>query len=209
MKPVQTLIACLMLAQCSISLKLQDTNAADPEIKPIKFSLERKKRGSTETTSRLPPGPPGTVGSVDGTPVFGLEYLSSHYLAGGAQKEPGPLSRELVRQALLIAAREHLGCRTRDALLGESLPENPLPQFGRIVVVSSTYWPGGSKGYLVFGLAIYQEKGDERQFLLEKNFKIMGRNLISCLKWQKRWRPHPARTFRLFLKNWEFQNALW
>lgn len=175
MKPVQTLIACLILAQCSISLKLQDTNAADSEIKPIKFSLERKKRGSTETTSRLPPGPPGTVGSVDGTPVFGLEYLSSHYLAGGAQKEPGPLSRELVRQALLIAAREHLGCRTRDALLGESLPENPLPQFGRIGVVSSTYWPGGSKGYLVFGLAIYQEKGDERQFLLEKNFKIDGK----------------------------------
>ncbi|QDT23682.1 tetratricopeptide repeat protein [Gimesia chilikensis] len=175
MKPAQTLITCLILFLCTTSLAPQLTRAADSDIKPIKFNLERKKRGSTETSSRLPPGPKGTIGLIDGTPVFGLEYISSHYLAGGAQKEPGPLSRELVRQAFLIAAREHLGCRTRDALLGESLPQKTLPQLGRVGVVSSTYWPLGSKGYLVFGLAVYQEKGAERQFLLEKNFKIDGK----------------------------------
>ncbi|MDF1742276.1 MAG: hypothetical protein P1V19_01185, partial [Gimesia sp.] len=168
------LTVCLIAITGIFSLTSDHASSEESDIAPIKFHLERKKRDGT-AISRLPAGPVGTIATVDGTPVFGLEYLSHRYFIGRAQQEPGPLARELVRQALLIAAREHLGCRTRDVLLGEALPKNPLKNLGRVGIVSVTDWPLGKKKYLVFGLAVYQEKQNERQFLLEKNYKIEGK----------------------------------
>ncbi len=49
----------------------------------------------------------------------------------------GLLSRELIRQAMLIAARDELGLVTRDAVLGESIPaspDGPMLRLGSFVI---------------------------------------------------------------------------
>jgi len=91
-----------------------------------------------------------------------------------AEKEPEPLVRELVRQAFLFSAREYLGWRTRDVLLGEPLPANPLKRIGRVGIVSAIYQPGGSRFKYVIGVAIFQENEQGRKFLFNKSYPIKG-----------------------------------
>jgi tetratricopeptide (TPR) repeat protein len=81
---------------------------------------EKTSAGAKQDSAPLDP----RAGQPDAQP--GTVYLSKSVrwtLSAGKRKQhQGQLAREIVRQALLIAAREELGLTTRDAWLGDPMP---------------------------------------------------------------------------------------
>ena len=73
---------------------------------------------ASTTTPVIPPPPPPDPPSA----VFFMDSSWGLLPQGGKRKDVGLLSHELLRQALLLAAREELGLTTRDELLGDAPP---------------------------------------------------------------------------------------
>lgn len=180
MKQHKLPLALLVVAMVVISVQ-PSARADGNDFKSIEFHLEKKLKDGGGSVSRIPPGASGTIRLVDGIPIIGLEYIDQSPMTNYAEKEPEPLVRELVRQAFLIAAREHLGWRTRDVLLGEQLPADPLKRIGRIGIISAFYQPGGTRFKHVIGVAIFQENEQGRKILFSKSYPIEGekRDILS------------------------------
>ncbi|HWE38622.1 MAG TPA: hypothetical protein VG406_18880 [Isosphaeraceae bacterium] len=108
-----------------------------PQDPRAEFEAAQKRMAQEAATRReaAPEEPKGLVGHFavykdvggKGPVVAALRPKGEAATTGlnDPEKPRGPLAREVVCQAVLVAARDELGARTRDELLGEPLPATP------------------------------------------------------------------------------------
>src|SRR5262249_45474008 len=112
---------------------------------------------------------PGSAAHADepGKPAAGTPSAVALDLQRDAIRQPasrrGHLLRELIRQALLIAARDELSFSTRDRVLGDSLP----PKDAQALVLNLSGSVDQDRDY---GVYLTRRQGDEFAPLTELKF---------------------------------------
>ena len=118
-------------------LRIQFTSDEAHRIVGASFGRDRTAIPAATGTAEGPlkvevvgPSPEVFGVAADRPAVFAIEHRARLEPDGAAER--GRLARELIRQALLISARDEFGLPTRDNVLGEVLPEDEhatLPRF--------------------------------------------------------------------------------
>ncbi len=114
---------------------------------------------------------------------YGIAFIDSDF------------KRELVREAILIAARDEIGALTRDELLGETAPQNP-----RTLALKYEYaLPRGSKDHFV-KIKRIEDDGQETA-LRDYPLSLMVQNAVEYPGLITKIEEHSRQQFVAFLKN--------
>lgn len=147
----------------------------DPDFGPI-------QRTQIGPVSQIPK--PRLHGTTSAAPALLLDFsLQKHEWAAGQDNgrervlDPGLLQRELIRQSVLLTAREEFGLPTRDVVLGETLPLVENVDLAP-VIVSSTLAPHGK---LSMKIAKHGAGRDDEKTIAEYFFSTLDFETIPRL----------------------------
>jgi hypothetical protein len=147
------------------------------------FQPRVRRRADAPTSTRMRLLLPQADGPVGLPPLVVLDRpIEPMYLRPGTHR--GILARELVRQAVLLAAREELGLVTRDEVLRESVLVNRGYQVEADLELTTVFVPGRSARFTLVRLL-----GAERQTVWSQEVPLLAVNRLDYLALVERLGP--------------------